>query len=216
MPRRAHACAEQPSLAALFVRAGWATSALYVPFVERSHFRAGEPDLDTIRRGVEREFEPLVADIAEARWAALGAGGSGSGGGGDDGFGRLGAACAARRREAHRSALAKLRPPPPQRSGAPALLAAGAAAGVACCLGGNAAALLSQAYAYSEGAPHVTAILPVLRGPLLLLAHIAWYGGAVALWSRIRISYAFIFGAAPGTEMLFAEVCPLSLAHALS
>jgi hypothetical protein len=31
------------------------------------------------------------------------------------------------------------------------------------------------------------------------------YGGAVAAWSRFRISYAFIFGAVPGTEMRFAE-----------
>jgi hypothetical protein len=122
-------------------------------------------------RAIEREFEALEAEISEARWDARHAAG---GAGGDRGGGsRDRAAEAARRRDAHRSALAKLRPPPPTASSAGTLLAAGAASGAALCVLVNVCVLLRQAHAHAPAAAHVAALLPVLRGPLLALAHMA-------------------------------------------
>jgi hypothetical protein len=153
--------------------------------------------LEAMRRAIEREFEALEAELVEAAHHAS------SAAPGDSAARR--AADLERRRTTHRNALAKLRPPPPHAPTAATLLAAGAACGAALCVFANVLALLKQAHSRPAAADHVAAMLPVLRGPLLMLAHFALYGAAVAAWSRVRISYAFIFGAAPGTEMLFAE-----------
>ena len=134
-------------------------------------------------RAVEREFETLEEEIADAKHAAS-RGADTSGGsrrGTSSSGGREGAA---KRREAHRNALAKLRPHRSAPPSAATLLAAGAACGAAACVLANVCALLARAHSFPEAAAYVAALLPVLRGPLLLLCHVALYGAAVAAWSR--------------------------------
>ena len=114
-----------------------------------------------MRRAIEREFEALEVEVAEAQHAAAAQSGESA------------AILAARRRATHRNALAKLRPPPPHAPSAATLLAAGAACGATACVLANVLALLQQAHAQPAAADHVAALLPVLRGPLLMLAHFA-------------------------------------------
>ena len=117
--------------------------------------------LEAMRRAIEREFEALEVEVAEAQHAAAVTSGESA------------AKLAARRRATHRNALAKLRPPPPHAPSAATLLAAGAACGAAACVLANVLALLQQAHSHPAAADHVAALLPVLRGPLLMLAHFA-------------------------------------------
>ena len=167
---------------------GWSASGEYLPAVERSGLQRAEQSLESLSRATEREFQSLVAD---SFWGADATSHSRR---------------AAARRQARHNALNKLRPPPLRVPGAVTLLAAGFTCGGCFAAAGNVMALLAQAYALGDpGAAHVTAMLPVLRGPLLVTLHVLGYGVAVAAWQRARISYAFIFGSVPGTEMAFPE-----------
>ena len=155
---------------------------MYLPFIDRVHFRTAEHNvsarvfplcapsradapsprqLEAMRRAIEREFEALEVEVAEAQHAEAVKSGESV------------AIVAARRRATHRNALAKLRPPPPHAPSAATLMAAGAACGAAACVLANVLALLQQAHAQPAAADHVAALLPVLRGPLLMLAHFA-------------------------------------------
>jgi hypothetical protein len=133
--------------------------------------------LEAMRRGVEREFEALEAELLRLKGgraaAAAGCAGccaqhskrGGAGGG-------AGAEARKRRRVARASALAKLRPPPLQQPCAATLLAAGAACGAAAVLLALVGWLAHTAHGLPAAAPHVAALVPVLRGPLLVMQHI--------------------------------------------
>ena len=201
---------------------GYACEATYLAAAERCNWNAVGLTCDSLCRGMEREFEALEQCLAEQQWRAprhrveeaevqpqgrfawartLLLGDAADKGNSD--------AAAARsrltRRDARRHALAKLRPPQPRVPGSGTLLAAGFMAGGCVAAAANVAVLWTQAAASPVAGARARALLPVLRGPLLVALHMFLHGCAVAAWSSGRISYAFIFGSVPGTEMAFAE-----------
>jgi hypothetical protein len=149
------------------------------------------PQLEAMRRGIEREFEALEAELLRLKGgrAAAAAGcagcvqhskrGGGAGGG-------AGAEARKRRRVARASALAKLRPPPAQQPSAATLLAAGAACGAAAVLLAVVGWLAHTAHGRPAAAPHVAALVPVLRGPLLVMQHVVLCVRARACVSAAR------------------------------
>jgi hypothetical protein len=128
--------------------------------------------LEAMRRGVEREFEALEAELLRLKKGGGAQHSSTRGGGGGGGGGGARAEALQRRRAARASALAKLRPPPPPQPCAATLLAAGAACGAAAVVLAVVAWLAHTAHRTPAAAPHVAALVPVLRGPLLVMQHI--------------------------------------------
>jgi hypothetical protein len=200
---------------------GYACEATYLAAAERCNWSAVVLTCDSLCRGMEREFEALEQCLAEQQWRAprhraeVAVQPQGRfawarpllGDAADMSTPDDGAASRSRltRRDARRHALAKLRPPQPRVPGSGTLLAAGFTAGGCVAAAANVAVLWTQASASPVAGARARALLPVLRGPLLVALHMFLHGCAVAAWSSGRISYAFIFGSVPGTEMAFAE-----------
>ena len=200
---------------------GYTCEATYLAAAERCNWTSVALTCDSLCRGIEREFEALEQCLAEQQWRAprqqeeataqpkgpfawarpllLGATAESTSNGAAAARSRL------TRRDARRHALAKLRPPQPRAPGSGTLLAAGFTAGGCVAAAANVAVLWTQAAQSPVAGARARALLPVLRGPLLVALHMFLHGCAVAAWSGGRISYAFIFGSVPGTEMAFAE-----------
>ena len=161
-------------------RTGFECAALYNPFCDKCAFRTSEHLLVAMQRAIEREFLTLD-DAHSSEHVPGGAAGDAS------------PPLAARaRRERRAAVLHKLRPQLPGPPRSPVLLLAGLLTGGSAA----AAAFLGLQLARSPGlAPP---LVPVLRGPLLLLLNLAGHGVAVSGWSYNRISWDFIFGQTPG------------------
>ena len=202
----------------------YACEAVYLAALERCNWTAVLLTCDALCKGIEREFEALEQCLAEEQWkAAPRTEGAHADGGGDgtehvahqvlkslgELFGTLPHDAATQkrisRRKARHAALSKLRPPQPRTPGSGTLLGAGFAAGGCVAAAVNVAVLWTRAASSPVTGPRAAALLPVLRGPMLLTLHMFLHGCAVAVWSGSRISHAFIFGSIPGTEMAFPE-----------
>lgn len=214
---------------------GRATQATYLALVDRSALATAEGTLRSMLRGIEREFVQLElelsADAVAAREAAEAAAREAAEAGGgwrarrEHAAAALGAIfrallpgfllSAARgsagdkvKRHVHsvrRRALAKLRPLPSQELD-PRSLAVGAFLLGGCCVGADAVAWLVRRLALLPGAAdHAAALVPVVRGPLLVLLHVALQGFVVAAWDASRVSHAFIFGGTAGVEMRYED-----------
>ena len=155
---------------------GAGCSPLYVPLVEKCAFRASEHKLEALARAIEREFVLLEHQDASSS---------------PDGRGSpVGSGLRLRRKE-RRMALSNLRPDPETAPGSRLLLFSGF-------LGGVCVAALMMVATQLRELEWGPQLVPVVRGPLLVLLHFAAHGGAVAGWAQARISASFIFGSGGG------------------